>query len=135
MSAGYGNQPAESRFRHPFRKFVQPAVARHFPNLRPHRSIFPNGMVCLICIDLSAYLPMREENEMTPKDIGQIVRAERKAQGLRQDQIAATVGVWFLAELEAGKPTAQIGKALAVLDTLGCRLAISAPHEPSGTSP
>ncbi len=73
---------------------------------------------------------------MTPKDIGQIVRAERKAQGLRQDQLAAAagVGVRFLAELEAGKPTAQIGKALAVLDTLGCRLAISAPHVPPGAS-
>jgi len=74
---------------------------------------------------------------MTPKYIGRIVRAERKAQGLRQDQLAAAagVGVRFLAELEAGKPTAQIGKALAVLDTLGCRLAISAPHEQAGTNP
>ena len=74
---------------------------------------------------------------MTPEDIGQIVRAERKAQGLRQDQLAAAagVGVRFLAELEAGKPTAQIGKALAVLDTLGCQLAINTQHEPSGMSP
>ena len=98
--------------------------------------IFPIGKLSVDIANTKAYLPEREENDMTPKDIGQIVRAERKAQGLRQDQLAAAagVGVRFLAELEAGKPTAQIGKALAVLDTLGCRLAISAPHEPPGAS-
>ena len=92
--------------------------------------IFPIGKLCVDIGKTEAYLPEREENDMTPKDIGQIVRAERKAQGLRQDQLAAVaaVGVRFLAELEAGKPTAQIGKALAVLDTLGCRLVINAPH-------
>jgi len=48
---------------------------------------------------------------------------------LRQDQLAAVagVGVRFLVELEAGKPTAQIGKALDVLAALGCRMAIEAP--------
>ena len=99
--------------------------------------IFPFGKFFVDNVFAKAYLPEREENDMTPKDIGQIVRTERKAQGLRQDQLAAAagVGVRFLAELEAGKPTAQIGKALAVLDTLGCRLAISAPHKPSGASP
>lgn len=87
-------------------------------------------MVWPIYINQNIDLPDREENDMTPKDIGQIVRAERKAQGLRQDQLAAAagVGVRLLAELEAGKPTAQIGKALTVLDTLGCQLAINAPR-------
>ena len=49
--------------------------------------------------------------------------------GLRQDQLAgaAGVGVRFLVELEAGKATAQIGKALAVLAALGCDLRIEAP--------
>ena len=48
---------------------------------------------------------------MTPKDIGEVIRQTRKAQGLRQDQIAAAAGVGqrFLVELEAGKSTAQIG--------------------------
>ncbi len=68
---------------------------------------------------------------MTPKDIGEIVRQTRKAQGLRQDQLAAAAGVGlrFLVELEAGKSTAQIGKALDVLASLGCILTIEAPSD------
>ena len=67
---------------------------------------------------------------MTPEEIGRIVRETRRAQGLRQDQLAgaAGVGVRFLVELEAGKATAQIGKALAVLAALGCTLRIEAPR-------
>ena len=74
---------------------------------------------------------------MTPHDIGQIVRETRRAQGLRQDQLAgaAGVGVRFLVELEAGKPTARIGKALAVLATLGCTLRIEPPQGADGNGP
>ena len=66
---------------------------------------------------------------MTPAEIGQIVRETRRAQGLRQDQLAgaARVGVRFVVELEAGKATARIGKALAVLAALGCTLRIEPP--------
>ena len=67
---------------------------------------------------------------MTPGEIGRIIRETRRSQGLRQDQLAgaAGVGVRFLVELEAGKATAQIGKALAVLAALGCILRIEAPR-------
>ena len=67
---------------------------------------------------------------LTPDEIGRIVRETRRAQGLRQDQLAgaAGVGVRFLVELEAGKATAQIGKALAVLAALGCNLRIEPPR-------
>ena len=67
---------------------------------------------------------------MTPKHIGKIIRQTRKAQGLRQDQLAAAAGVGqrFLVELEAGKRTAQIGKALNVLAALGCRLTVTPPN-------
>jgi len=66
---------------------------------------------------------------MTPAELGKLVRETRRAGGLTQDQLAgaAGVGVRFLIELEAGKPTAQLGKALSVLATLGCRLRIDAP--------
>ncbi len=66
---------------------------------------------------------------MSPKQIGQFVRSLRRAQGLRQDQLAAAagVGVRFLVEVERGKPTAQLGKVLAVLDALGCTLRIESP--------
>lgn len=61
--------------------------------------------------------------------IGRIVREERKAQGLRQEELAAAagVGVRFIVDLEAGKPTLQLGKALQVVATLGCGLSITKP--------
>lgn len=56
-----------------------------------------------------------------PLDIAAIVKAERRRLKLRQAELAAAagVGVRFLIELEAGKPTVQLGKTLAVLDALG----------------
>jgi y4mF family transcriptional regulator len=66
---------------------------------------------------------------MTPAELGKTIREARRAAGLRQDQLAgaAGVGVRFLIELEAGKPTAQIGKTLAVLAVLGCSVRIDPP--------
>lgn len=61
--------------------------------------------------------------------LGSIVRDERKVQGLRQSELAAAcgVGVRFIVDLEAGKPTVQLGKVLQVLATLGCDLLIARP--------
>lgn len=66
---------------------------------------------------------------MTPADIGYAIRRERRAQKLRQDQLAAAAGVGprFLVDLEAGKPTAQIGKTLSVLRALGLNLTLTGP--------
>jgi y4mF family transcriptional regulator len=66
---------------------------------------------------------------MTPTELGKIARTARRAAGLHQDELAgaANVGVRFVIELEAGKPTAQLGKTLAVLEALGCRLSIESP--------
>ena len=66
---------------------------------------------------------------MTTDELGRIIRAERRAHGLRQDQLAgaAGVGVRFLSELERGKATARVGKALAVLDAPGCKVRIEQP--------
>ena len=71
---------------------------------------------------------------MTPRDVGRVVRETRRAQGLRQDQLAgaAGVGVRFVVELEAGKVTARLGKALAVLAALGCTLRIEPPSGAGG---
>ena len=57
----------------------------------------------------------------TAKDIAIAVRTARRRLKLKQAELAAAanVGVRFLIELEAGKPTAQLGKTLAVLDALG----------------
>ena len=68
---------------------------------------------------------------MTPEQIGKRVRAQRKALGLTQIEAAGLCGVGerFLRELEMGKPTVQLGKALQVMAGLGLRLKIEA-HRP-----
>lgn len=68
---------------------------------------------------------------LTSAEIGDIVRLTRKAAGLRQDELAgaAGVGLRFIVDLEAGKPTVQIGKALQVLSALGCAFEITPPPD------
>jgi y4mF family transcriptional regulator len=67
----------------------------------------------------------------TLEQIGRTVRSVRKAQGLKQVDLAglANVGARFVIELEAGKPTIQMGKALKVMETLGCRLTVATPPD------
>mgnify|MGYP002387303533 CR=1 FL=1 len=67
----------------------------------------------------------------SPAEVGALVRSARKEQSLRQDELAgvAGVGLRFIVDLEAGKPTAQIGKVMQVLRTLGYVIEISAPGE------
>ncbi len=71
---------------------------------------------------------------LTTAEIGAIVRTTRKAAGLRQDELAgaAGVGLRFIVDLEAGKPTAQIGKTLQVLAALGCSIDITPPPDTEG---
>lgn len=63
---------------------------------------------------------------MDVKQIGTAVRNARRTQGLRQDQLAgaAGVGLRFIVDLEAGKPTIQLGKAIQVLAALGYELSV-----------
>lgn len=67
---------------------------------------------------------------MNPREFGRIIKETRISQGLRQAQLAAAAGVGlrFLIELERGKATAQLGKALAIADALGCEVDIRAPR-------
>lgn len=62
-------------------------------------------------------------------DLGQVVRAVRKASGLRQDDLAGSAGVShvYMRDLERGKATAQIGLALQVLAELGIDLVLDIP--------
>ena len=63
---------------------------------------------------------------MAPQELGKTIRETRRDAGLTQAQVAAAAGVGlrFLIELEAGKPTAQLGKTLAVLAVLGCSVRV-----------
>ena len=67
---------------------------------------------------------------MDSKSLGLIVHRERKAQKLRQAELAAAAGVGtrFIVDLEAGKPTLQLEKVLHVLVTLGCNVSIIPPE-------
>lgn len=62
-------------------------------------------------------------------DIGQIIRAERKRQRLRQDDLAGMVDSShvFLRNVECGKATVQLGRVLRVLDELGIRVTLDVP--------
>ncbi|MBI5329076.1 MAG: helix-turn-helix transcriptional regulator [Betaproteobacteria bacterium] len=66
---------------------------------------------------------------LTPKDIGLIVRATRIAQGIRAQDLAGIASPRFLTGLEAGKPTAQLGKVLDVLEGLGIRVYLDIPDD------
>ena len=61
---------------------------------------------------------------MDTKTIGRLVRKSRKDQGLTQAEAAGylNVGTRFLSELENGKPTVQLEKALHVLKGLGYQI-------------
>jgi HTH-type transcriptional regulator / antitoxin HipB len=64
---------------------------------------------------------------------GSMIRGRRKALKLRQDQLALATGVGrrFLIELEAGKPSCQLGRSLLVAETLGLTFAdLLACHAP-----
>ena len=62
-------------------------------------------------------------------DLGLVVRASRKAQGLRLDDAAAFAGVGpvFAGDVERGKPTVQLGLVLRLLEQLGLKVIIDAP--------
>ncbi len=62
----------------------------------------------------------------TPAALGQAARAARKQLSLTQPQLAlaAGVGVRFIVDLEAGKPTLRLENILRVLHALGGTLAI-----------
>lgn len=55
------------------------------------------------------------------KDLGAVIRGERRSQGMTQAELAglADVGVTFLSQLENGKASAEVGKVLRVLTMLG----------------
>lgn len=62
------------------------------------------------------------------KQFGQVVRQARKRQGLTQQELALTANTAarFISDLENGKATCQIGKALHVARSLGIRILLEA---------
>jgi y4mF family transcriptional regulator len=66
----------------------------------------------------------------SPSQLGEIVRQVRKAQGLRQRDLALAVPAShvFVGDVERGKPTVHLGKVLALLRELGIQLHIDVPE-------
>ena len=63
--------------------------------------------------------------------IGSLIHQTRKEQGLTQEKLAAItgVGVRFLRELEHGKETCEMGRALKIIQSLGIKLYAVQPGE------
>lgn len=66
----------------------------------------------------------------SPNQLGELVRATRKHQGLRQDLLADMLGVSenFMGRLENGEVSMQWGKLFKVLELLGIRVTVDLPE-------
>jgi transcriptional regulator with XRE-family HTH domain len=90
----------------------------------PQSPIFPLGNIGSLLMD---------DNESTidrrilgvAHAFGSLVRNRRKAMRMRQDQLALATGVGrrFVIDLEAGKPSCQLGRSLLVAKAVGLDLA------------
>lgn len=59
-------------------------------------------------------------------DLAKIIVKTRKAQGLTQKDVAfaCNVGIRYIVDLENGKETCEIGKALKIVNLLGIKLEV-----------
>ena len=73
---------------------------------------------------------MRFMKILTTIDFGTLIRETRKKSKLTQAQLAAASGIGerFVRELEKGKATCQLEKALLVLQMLGIKLQAIPPQ-------
>jgi transcriptional regulator with XRE-family HTH domain len=69
---------------------------------------------------------------------GSFIRSRREALKMRQDELALATGVGrrFLIDLEAGKPSCQLGRSLLVAEALGLKPAeiLAAGGAPQSTA-
>jgi HTH-type transcriptional regulator / antitoxin HipB len=110
------------------------------------RPIFPSGNIMarfLTIFPTGNIWPMKSGNlpignmAMTIKnaaEFGALIRQRRRKLGLTQDELAARcgVGLRFIIELEAGKPSCQLGKALTAAVEVGLHLEDVPPARTSG---
>jgi len=93
---------------------------------------------------LRSFVPERDQAEpqawttiRSVGDLGRSLRMARKALGLTQADLAlaAGVGLRFVVELEAGKPTVRLGLVLRVIDALGVSLQLGDLATPISNGP
>lgn len=65
------------------------------------------------------------------KNIGSLIKKTRKQLKITQRELALTsgVGLRFVIDLEKGKPTCQLEKALTVLHTIGINIHFTTPYD------
>ena len=65
----------------------------------------------------------------SPHDLGRAIQAQRKAQGLRQQDLADLIGAShvFVRHVEQGRPTVQLGRVLQLLEQLGIEIHADLP--------
>jgi len=63
------------------------------------------------------------------QSLGQVIRQQRRRLKVTQRDLAMTsgTGLRFIIDLEKGKPTCQLGKALEIVRALGLNLEICEP--------
>ena len=73
----------------------------------------------------------------TTKQMGILIRQTRKSLGVTQRDLALTsgTGMRFIIDLEKGKPTCEIGKALTIIHTLGIGMTLTPPPVRSAPKP
>lgn len=66
-------------------------------------------------------------NIHTAQEFGQVIRDRRKKLGYTQTELAEAcdVGIMFISQLERGKSTAQLEKAIRVANRIGLNLDLS----------
>lgn len=66
-----------------------------------------------------------------PEELGRVVRAVRRTQGLRQDDLAAMTGSSHvtLMNIERGKEGVALGRVMQVLRELGIQVQLDVPPE------
>lgn len=67
----------------------------------------------------------------TPAELGLLMRATRKQQKVRMDDLAGSAGVGpvFVRDVERGKETVQLGRVLQVLHELGIELKVDVSED------
>jgi transcriptional regulator with XRE-family HTH domain len=70
-------------------------------------------------------------NISSPQTLGLLIRATRKQQQIRMDDVAGSAGVGpvFVREVERGKETVQLGRVMRLLAELGIELKAEVPDD------
>ncbi len=70
-------------------------------------------------------------NITSPTELGLLIRATRKQQEIRMDDLAGSSGVGhvFVRDVERGKETVQLGRVLKLLAELGIGLKADVPDD------